>query len=170
MYQVSDNLKRSVDKGNLTAVRVALQQEMGKMQLNQRDLQTAASWVKDRQPGVFAPFEEHQFTHAINPQQNVWNVDYHDKQMISLENNFSEKRFQHVLEVREYLRNQSNPDPRFTPPKEAPKTSPSPPRALPHTPPPSHTSGDDGMSPMLKKILAIGGALAALLVLLLLGK
>jgi hypothetical protein len=181
MYQASDNLERSVETGNLTAVRVALQQEMGKRQLSQQDLLAALAWVKLRQPEIFCPYEESKFTYPIGTQRDAWDVDYHDKQMVSLENNFSEKRFLHVLEVREYLREQKAPgfEPLVTPKTapEAPAIQPGTSRASgsPRTKdapapsaPPLHSPDDEGMSPaLLKKILMIGGALAAALLALL---
>ncbi|MDV7212338.1 hypothetical protein [Azotobacter beijerinckii] len=156
-YQPSENLKRTVQTGNVTAIRVALQHEMGNMRLSQQDLIDAANWVKKSKQEVFLPYEEKKFTRPIDLQHEAWDLNYHDSQVVSLENNFSKERFLHVLEVREHLRQRG--EPRFIPPKDTPKA-----KTCTGNP-------DDSLSPPLKKILMIGGALAVLLALLLsLGK
>lgn len=152
-YQPSENLKRTVQTGNVIAIRVALQHEMGNMRLSQQDLIEAANWVEESKREVFLPYEEKKFTRPIDPQREAWDVNYHDSQVVSLENNFSKERFLHVLEVREHLRQRG--EPRFMPSKETPKAKT------------STGNSDDSLSPPLKKILMIGGALAVLLVLLL---
>lgn len=175
MYQPSEDLKRYVEADNLNAIRVLLRaDEISNMRLSQQDLIEAAEWIKACKPEIFAPYEEKRTAHATNPNRADWTVDYYDQQMVRLENNFSEKRFLHVLEVREHLRRQNVPG--FAPIKDTPKAK------IAETPEKasgtsntcdsrSHMPNDNSMSPTLKKILMTGGALAVLLALLLsLGK
>lgn len=170
-YQPSENLERTVKVGDVIGIRVALQHEMGNMRLSQQDLIGAADWVEARKREIFLPYEEKKFTRPIDPQREAWNVNYHDSQVVSLENNFSKERFLHVLEVREHLRQRG--EPRFMPPKDTPKAK----AASAYTgtgafgtssagDSRSYIPGDGNISPSLKKILMIGGALAGLLVLL----
>jgi hypothetical protein len=137
--------------------------------LNQQDLLDAAAWVEDRISGLFASYEDKKFTRPIDERREAWNVDYHDQQVVSMENNFSERRFRHVLDVREYLRQKGEPG--FAAPKEAPRNTPKYVKPKNDSAPRTFAPPDDGLDPMLKKILLIGGALAAaVLILLTLGR
>lgn len=175
MYQPSEDLKRYVEADNLNAVRVLLRvDEISNMHLSQQDLIEAAEWIKAYKPEIFAPYEEKRTAHSINPNRAYWTVDYYDQQMVRLENNFSEKRFLHVLEVREHLRQQSVPGfvlPKNTPKAKIAKTSEDASGTANLDSSRSYMPNDDSTNPALQKILMLGGALAVLLVLLLsLGK
>jgi hypothetical protein len=118
----SDELSGHVEKNDLHAVRVILRvNEIGNMRLSQQDLLEIAKWIKSRMPGIFAPHEEKHEAHGINRNEADWTASYYYQQMVRLENNFSEERFLHVLQVRESLRKKNTHG--FAMPKDEPKAS-----------------------------------------------
>ncbi|GHT80779.1 hypothetical protein AGMMS49960_03020 [Betaproteobacteria bacterium] len=174
VYQPSNNLLRAMKNG-LTAIRVALVVEFGDASLSKSDLLAAQKWVESQQngSGLFEPHEEDKFTRAMQDNREAWTVGYYDQQVVDLKNYFSEKRFQHVLKIREHLRQRHEPG--FAP-QPKPQAQPSPQKSQVQSygqpsRPTSSSEHDSDLSSVVKKILLIGGALAAaLLVLLALGR
>jgi hypothetical protein len=105
MNYLSDSLRSSMMKG-MTVIRVALTREFGDARLSKNDLLAARDWIKSQESGsgLFVPHEENKFTRTMQEKSDAWTVAYYDQQMTDLKNDFSEKRFLHVLEIREYLR------------------------------------------------------------------
>ncbi|ENU80991.1 hypothetical protein F975_00849 [Acinetobacter sp. ANC 3789] len=66
--------------------------------------------MKDKCSDVFEEYREDMFNKPMNEDVNFWTSDYFLKQNVSLETNFSFKRYQHLLDVREYLRVNGDPD------------------------------------------------------------
>jgi hypothetical protein len=117
--KASDTLKRNVKDNDVTAVRVGLEHALTDMRLSRQDLQEILAWVTSKLD-IFEPFRDGQLTRPINLDSTAWDVNYHDLQMVSLENNFSKERFLHVLDVREHLRDKGDV-PQFKPIKETPR-------------------------------------------------
>src|SRR5690606_10044044 len=62
-------------------------------------------WTKGNVPGIFEAVAEGAFARELVSDQNQWTEDYYDLQVTYLKTNFSEKRFLHLIQVRELLRN-----------------------------------------------------------------
>jgi len=65
-------------------------------------MEYADSHVKD----VFEPYVVKPFANAIDTNRDDWTEKYHDEQATYLRTNFSKERFRHLVDVREYLREQ----------------------------------------------------------------
>ena len=104
-YQPSSNLKKFVDEGDLLTTRTALRLELNDRRLNGAELSAALTWIKGSVPEIFEEFSEGAFARELVSNQSKWTEDYYDLQVTYLKTNFSEKRFLHLIEVRELLRN-----------------------------------------------------------------
>ncbi|MFB9868776.1 hypothetical protein [Vreelandella sulfidaeris] len=170
-YSPSDNLKKFVNEGELHTIRAALVMELHDNNQTSDDLRAAIDWTKSQAPELFKAYTLKAFARETDVDQTQWSSEYYKKQVVYLEHNFSERRFLHIIDVRERLRQQGVEG--FTPLPLKPRTStcqtsppsssafrsfqPHPDRAPPHQP--EH-------NPILKKALIVGGAIAALAILL----
>ena len=170
-YQPSSNLKKFVDEGDLLTIRTALRLELNDRRLDGAELHGALAWAKDNVPGIFEVFSEGAFARELLSVQNQWTEDYYDLQVTYLKTNFSEKRFLHLIEVRELLRNSAVEG--FASTKAAaPKTASGTHSAAPaaqasraNSRQPIPDSAPE-RSPAFKAALLIGGAIAAVVVFL----
>ncbi|MGN9460793.1 hypothetical protein ACTMQT_12060 [Pseudomonas syringae pv. aptata] len=103
-YQPTSNLKKFVDEGDLLTTRTALRLELNDRALDGADLRGALAWAKEAVRGIFEPFSEGAFARELISDQSKWTEDYFDLQVTYLKTNFSEKRFLHLIDVREQLR------------------------------------------------------------------
>lgn len=103
-YQPSSNLKKFVDEGDLLTIRTALRLELNDRRLDGAELHGALEWIKGIVPEIFEAFVEGAFARELASDNNQWSEDYYDLQVTYLKTNFAEKRFLHLIEVREQLR------------------------------------------------------------------
>ena len=170
-YQPSSNLKKFVDEGDLLTIRTALRLELNDRRLDGAELHAALAWVKGSVPGIFEAISEGAFARELVADHNQWTEDYYDLQITYLKTNFSEKRFLHLIEVREHLRNSAIKgfaSTKTTEPKKASGTHSAPSaaqapcansrQAIPESAP--------ERNPAFKAALLIGGAIAAVVVFL----
>ena len=170
-YQPSSNLKKFVDEGDLLTIRTALRLELNDRRLDGAELHGALTWIKGNVPGIFEAFSEGAFARELVSDHHQWTEDYYDLQVTYLKTNFSEKRFLHLIEVREQLRNSAAEGFAPTQPAE-PKTTSSP-RSVPQAAQaprsnsrPSTSDSAPERNPAFKAALLIGGAIAAVVVFL----
>ncbi|CAB3786218.1 hypothetical protein [Paraburkholderia fynbosensis] len=171
-YQPSSNLKKFVDEGDLLTVQTALRLELNNNRLSRQDLRNASAWTKGQVSGLFEPYAEKAFAREIDPDQSQWLLAYYDNQTVYLKTNFSEKRFLHLVEVREHLRQLGvegfapiaapstpslQPDPRQRAAKATADQAPS-------TPSPESRTARPELNPIFKIALLFGGALAAVVI------
>jgi hypothetical protein len=178
-YTPSANLRKFVEEGDLLTVRTALTVELEDSRQDARSVRAALAWTKVRIPDLCEPYTEKAFARAIVHDCQQWTVDYYSKQTVFLDTNFAEERFLHLLDVREHLRQRparqsekvANPAP-GAPPRPAPQPRPAPhagagaqsaQQAQRGAPP----SAQRGLSPAMLAALLIGGALAAVVILVL---
>jgi len=131
------------------------------------------NWAESKSPNIFQNYETSALKKAISTNKNDWDTDYFDIQTECLSRNFSKERYLHLIEVRQYLRDKGVEG--FVPlaqkktvsttkteqPKQAGQEaskSGSTPQSMPNSDP-------HAMSSALRTALMIGGAIAALLVL-----
>jgi len=166
-YQPSSNLKKFVDEGDLLTTRTALRLELNDRRLDGIELRAALTWIKGSVPGIFEAFSEGAFARELASDQNKWTEEYYDLQVTYLKTNFSEKRFLHLIDVRELLRTSAVEG--FTSTKTKVSTPHSAslaaqaPRPNSRQPIPDTTSE---RNPAFKAALLIGGAIAAVVVFL----
>lgn len=170
-YQPSSNLKQFVDEGDLLTIRTALRLELNDRRLDGAELHGALVWTKGNVPGIFEAFSEGAFAREPVADHDQWTEDYYDLQITYLKTNFSEKRFVHLIEVREHLRNgavKGFASTKSTEPKKASSTHSAPlaaqaPRANSRQAIPDSAPE---RNPAFKAALLIGGAIAAVVVFL----
>jgi hypothetical protein len=167
-YQPSNNLKKFVDEGDLLTIRTALRLELNDRRLGGAELHAAYEWIKGSVPGIFEAYSEGAFARKPVSDQNQWTEDYYDLQITYLKTNFSEKRFLHLIDVREQLRDSAAEGFGPTEPAE-PKTttdSRSAPQAARSGSRQSTFANAPERNPAFKAALLIGGAIAAVVVFL----
>ncbi|KPB95089.1 Uncharacterized protein AC502_2586 [Pseudomonas syringae pv. maculicola] len=164
-YQPSSNLKKFVEEGDLLTIRTALRLELNDHRLDGSELQAALGWVKGRVSGIFEAAAEGAFARDPLADRNQWTEDYYDLHVTYLKTNFSEKRFLHVIDVREHLRNSAVKGFASTKTMDSGSPTASPmaqaPCANSRQPIPDSASE---RNPAFKAALLIGGAIAAVVV------
>lgn len=171
-YEPAEQLKNYVEEGDLLSIRTTLQMEFNNNSLNSENLRAAVIWVKTRVPDLFDTYAEKAFAHSIESNRKHWDSQYYDKQIVYLNTNFSEERFLHLIEVRDLLRQQGVEG--FAPVSSKPRASTrqvsSPMDPEQGRSGPSHSNNASPSQPgkylSLKAVLVVGGAVAALVILL----
>lgn len=170
-YQPSSNLKKFVDEGDLLTTRTALRLELNDRRLGGTDLHGACEWIKGSVPGIFETYSEGAFAREPESDQRQWTEDYYDRQVVYLKTNFSEKRFLHLIDVREQLRDSAAEG--FAPTQPAEPKTKSGTRSAPQAAQAPRSGSRQSTSanapernPAFKAALLIGGAIAAVVVFL----
>jgi hypothetical protein len=181
-FTPSTNLKKFVSEGDVAAIRMALTVEMEDCRRDVRSMRAALAWAKSRVPGLCEPYAEKAFARAIERDRQQWTEDYYGTQAVFLDTNFSEERYLHLVDVREHLRQQAGARPAApaasarpaapvrapasrSRPAEQPAAAPARPAQTPHRSAPAPAR--PGMSSVMLAALVIGGALAAVVILML---
>ncbi|AGE27461.1 hypothetical protein H045_16990 [Pseudomonas poae RE*1-1-14] len=170
-FTPSKNLQVFVGEGDLLTIRTALHLELNVNHNDSQTLRESLKWVLRHKPDLCDAYEEKTFARGIDLDRGNWTADYFNTQEVYLDTNFCEKRFLHLIEVRESLRqkgvkgfvSEAAPVLESTPAR-APAAPHASGRQQQHTPPYPPARG--GLNPVLKAALLVGGALAALVVLI----
>jgi len=173
-YIPSANLQSFVKEGDLLTLRTALRMELNDNSLSAGDLRAALAWVKSQNAGLLEAFSDKSYAQDIDTDSKLWTSSYYEHQVVYLKTNFAEKRFLHLIEVREHLRQQGVKGFVAIAPKSRASTSAdhaTPARALSQhqSSRSQHSSAQSTPSdrnPAFKTALLIGGAVAALVVFL----
>jgi hypothetical protein len=170
-YQPTNNLKKFVAQGDLLTIRTALRIEFNDNRLDDHQLYAAVNWMKAQVPDIFENYSEKAFARGIDTDSSQWTPEYFGNQVVYLKTNFAEKRFLHLIEVRQLLRERGEED--FAPADVAETKASSRARSASQAPQRlrsgSHQSavaGHSEMNPAFKAALLIGGAIAAVVVFL----
>lgn len=174
-FQPSENLAshfKNVEIDPLKA-QIALRIEIYKIDKSSDYLKKAINWAESKAPNIFENYETSALKKAISNNKNDWDTDYFDIQTEYLSRNFAKERYLHLIEVRQYLRDKGVEG--FVPlpqKKTVSSTETEQPKQVgqeasksgsaPHSTP---DSDPHAMSSALRTALMIGGAIAALLVL-----
>lgn len=174
-YNPSNNLRKFVDKGDLITIRAVLRMDLISRNMESKIVRLEFAWAKAHVPGLCEPYIEKAFSRGMDQDRSNWNKDYFFSQEGYLETVFSEERFLHMVDVREHLRQKdversesvSTPEPKIESNQSSRSDSASD-RASTAQDKHSGTSSNDQEQPsFIKAALLIGGAIAALVVLLL---
>lgn len=175
-YRPSEALQKIIEEGDIQTLQTALLVELEDRRNDSARLRSTLAWARGRLPGLCEPYTEKGFAKSIDSDHQKWTSDYYAKQAVYLETNFSEERYLHLVDVREHLRRQeakasapaaapgaSRPSPKAQPgakPASGPRAS-EPPRR------PAQQPSSRNLSPTLSAALLVGGALAVVVILLL---
>lgn len=170
-YQPTNNLKKFVAQGDLLTTRTALRIEFNDNRLDDHQLYAAVQWMKTQVPDIFENYSEKAFARGIELDSSQWTPEYFGNQIVYLKTNFAEKRFLHLIEVRQVLRERGEED--FAPANVAEPKAPSRSGSVPQAPQRPKSSSyqttatsRSELNPAFKAALMIGGAIAAVVVLL----
>ncbi|MCJ8311762.1 MAG: hypothetical protein HRU38_08460 [Saccharospirillaceae bacterium] len=102
-YLPPENLKESVNKGNLVYIRSAVLALLTNNNVNWTELDNAVIWALNHCNSLFDAHIEANYAKAINSNNSIWTTEYYFEQEVYLNANFSEVRWLHLLEVRKNL-------------------------------------------------------------------
>lgn len=170
-YQPTNNLKKFVAQGDMLTIRTALRIEFNDNRLDDHQLYAAVNWMKEQVTGIFESYSEKAFARGIESDSSQWTSEYFGNQVVYLKTNFSEKRFLHLIEVRQLLRERGEKDfapadstePKTTSRARSASQSPQRPRSGSQK---STAAAHSELNPTFKAALLIGGAIAAVVVFL----
>lgn len=172
-YSPSDLLRESVEEGKLISVRNALIMELNNKRLESNTLRSALAWAQSRIPDLCELYAEKAFSRGMNTHRDTWDRNYYLMQEVYLGTSFTKERYWHMIEVREHLRQLGV---KGFAAVTSTKLTPSPQATEAPTPKDHMTFQDKNPSPtpphmaemysLLKTALLIGGAIAALAMLL----
>lgn len=103
-YVPGENLAKMVQQGNPSLVRSALINELENNRLEETEISRALEWAAAKIADVFVPYEEHSLAGKMNQVPASWDADYYDLQTSYINSNFSRQRFEHLITVRNTLR------------------------------------------------------------------
>lgn len=174
-FQPKKNLESCFDEKdfNILKARIALRFEIYDFSNNFDYLMNAVDWAESKDANIFLPHEVSPFYKDVLENEIEWNPRYFDINTEYLGKNFSKERYLHLIKVRQYLCDKGVEGFAQLPQKntvsstetQQPKqagSEVSKPGSAPHSTPDSHPNS---MSSALRTALMIGGAIAALLVL-----
>ena len=92
-----------IEGGDLLTIRTALRIEFNDKRLTGADLHKAEEAVHKQVPGLWEPYEEKAFARGFETDVEKWTHDYFGDQVVYLKTNFSKKRWDHLVKVRDYL-------------------------------------------------------------------
>lgn len=152
------NLAKMTEQGTTSQARSALINELEDNRLEDAEIVRAVAWTQVRIPDLFVDYEEHSLAGKMIGDPALWGADYYDLQTSYINSNFAKARFEHLIMVRNTLRQRGVKGFEriiITKPKPQPHSQPS-------TPPYSDSSPTSSQPDFLRIALMAGGALAVL--------
>lgn len=107
---MSKNLERFVKKGDVAHIRTALIVEIEEIyhkRITADQVRAAATQVAKLLPELWEPYAEKSFAKGMDLNKAHWDSSYQRDQQVYLDTNFSKKRFDHLVDVYEYLNEHS---------------------------------------------------------------
>lgn len=161
-FTPGENLAKMVQQGTVSLVRSALINELENNRLEDAEIERAVAWTLARINDLFVGYEENALAGQMINDPAQWGADYYDLQTSYVNSNFSAARFEHLITVRNALRQRGVKGfERIIINKVAPQPqSSSRPQSLsrPH----ADASSAPARSGFLRVALMAGGALAVL--------
>ncbi|WP_282174693.1 hypothetical protein [Vibrio diabolicus] len=162
-FNPTSSFQKSLNSGDVTQIRMALFMEMNDHRLPTQNIKQMIAYSLQSKPNLFLPYEENGYAKEMNGNKTSWDAKYYALQEVYASSNFSVERIQHMLEVREEV---------FSIPKlEAKRTTTSQPykqqkgkqqRPAQHSSCKKHPQNEN-----LKALVTLGGAIAAIAIIIL---
>jgi len=165
-YTPSTNLQKFVAEGDLLTIRTALRMELNDNSLTGADLRAALDWSRANVLDLFEAYSEKAFARGMESDHKLWNSQYYESQVVFLKTNFCEERLQHLIEVRDLLRQQGVEGFVALPPKQRTNISQSVQHQSSQSQRTATSHSSPELNPVFKAALMAGGALAVLVVFL----
>lgn len=106
-YKPDVVLQEYVDKNDVSSLSYALLTYLSRNDLPDDEALKAARWCQERLPGAFQETNS-RIPFPKDAKKGNWTSDYYFHHVSYAESNFSMERFEHLVEVRNYLRAQNN--------------------------------------------------------------
>lgn len=105
-FHPKENLKENFQTENFDLLRaqIALRLEIYDISNESTYLEQAIQWAEQKTKNIFLPYEVDIFKKSISEEKSDWTPDYFDIQTEYLSKNFSKERYLHLIKVRQYLR------------------------------------------------------------------
>ncbi|TBL47816.1 hypothetical protein EYY98_20740 [Obesumbacterium proteus] len=162
-YLPGANLAKMVEQGTTSQARSALINELEDNRLDDAEIGRAIAWAQARVANLFVGYEENSLAGKMNNDSAQWDTDYYDLQTSYLNSNFAKIRFEHLITVRNSLRQRrvKGFERIIIKPKPQPQSQQARAASRPHS---DSSSSQPGF---LRVALMAGGALAVLAALVL---
>lgn len=102
--EIPERIKGFLKTNDLLQIRTSLRLEFNDNGETQENLLYLLNWAKKQRSDLFEPYAVNAFAREIDEDVANWDSSYYDRQIVYIKTNFSEKRFVHLIEVREKLR------------------------------------------------------------------
>lgn len=157
-YLPGANLAKMVEQGTTSQARSALINELEDNRLDDAEIGRAIAWAQARVANLFVGYEENSLAGKMNNDPAQWDTDYYDLQTSYLNSNFAKIRFEHLITVRNSLRQRrvKGFERIIIKPKPQPQSQQARAASRPHS---DSSSSQPGF---LRVALMAGGALAVL--------
>lgn len=159
-YLPGANLVNMVENGTTSQARSALINELENNRLEDTMINKSVAWAQARVADLFADYEENTLAGKMNNDPNQWNDDYYYQQVSYINVNFSKVRFEHLITVRNTLRQRGVKG--FERIIIKPKTQPQPQSQQARTASRPQSGSSSSQPGFLRVALMAGGALAVL--------
>ncbi len=99
----SRSLNKSVESGDLSAIRISLFMEMNDKQLSTAVINQSIAWALSKYPTLFVAYEENAYSQQIEHDKTKWDIHYYHTQEVYATSNFSLERIRHMITVRNHV-------------------------------------------------------------------
>ncbi|KFZ36843.1 hypothetical protein HR45_13640 [Shewanella mangrovi] len=97
----SHSLRKTVDGGDISAIRAALFMELNDKRLSTAVLRQTIAWTIAQHPNLFVAYEENAYAQSMVTDTSKWDTQYYGIQEVYASSNFSHERISHIIAVRE---------------------------------------------------------------------
>lgn len=159
-YTPGTTLAKMVEHGTTSQARSALINELEDNRLDGAEIERAVVWAQARVVDLFVDYEENTLAGKMNNDPEQWNENYYYQQTSNLNVNFAKVRFEHLITVRNTLRQRGVKG--FERIIIKPKTQPQPQSQQARTASRPQSDSSSSQPGFLRVALMAGGALAVL--------
>lgn len=165
-FSPSHSLKNSVNNDDISSIRNALFMEMNDDHLSTAALRKTIAWTLSEHPKLFVPYEENAYSQGMVHDSAKWDLHYYGMQEVYASSNFSLERIHHMVAVRDHVFTLPSNQASAAPMRSTPSRSTSQPTTRHQKTPEiggrQHHTNSKSQKSVLNSMLMIGGAVAAI--------
>lgn len=106
-FTPGQSMLAALESGSINRLRSALVAELENNRLNGQMVRQAMKWAESQIPDLFVDYEENTLALGFEADKHKWDVDYYNLQSAYLVMNFSRKRFEHLMNIYQELRDRA---------------------------------------------------------------
>lgn len=100
----TQNLSSAIESGSVYQIRAVLLAELENNRHLQQEIQQMMLWAQKNVANLFVPYEEDSLARPLETDKLKWDTDCYYLHCAYLNSNFSQARFEHLVEMYQYLR------------------------------------------------------------------